>query len=110
MRTEHKEHKFKVVEGGQQDIPRPEEGFDPGWESIDMAQYEKHTLPTAPETLEKIEAITILAGSHGQGENKDLLMHVKPAGARIWYVVLDHQETVHQGSSLLAAIDAYNRV
>lgn len=77
---------------------------------IDLASYKKHTLPTDSVALENIEAVTILAGSHGQGENKDLVMHVKPVSGSIWYVVLDHQKETYHGFSLSEAIEAYNAI
>lgn len=110
MQAEHSNYNFRVVEGGRQDAPQPDEFVEDSRQDIDMTQYKKHTLPRDEETLENIEAVTILAGSRGQGENKDLLMHVKPVGGRIWYVVLDHQQTIHEGPSLVVAIDIYNRV
>ena len=109
MQAEHR--KFRTVEGGQQNKPQPSKDWpDEAREDIDPARPEKHTLPIDEGTLEKLETVTILAGSRGQGENKDLIMHVKPVGGRIWYTVLDHQQPVHEGPSLLAAIDTYNRV
>ena len=110
MQAEHSNYNFRVIEGGRQGAAQPEEFVEDSRQDINMTQYEKHTLPTDEETLEKIEAVTSLAGSRGQGENKDLLMHVKPIGRRIWYAVMDHQQTIYEGPSLLAAIDTYNRV
>lgn len=96
---------LRLVRGGLGD-----QEYDPAGAEVDMASYEKHTLPTDSESLTDIEVVTILAGSHGQGENKDLVMHARPIDGSIWYIVLDHQKEVFRGSAFIEAIEAYNKV
>ena len=81
---------------------------DPGWD-LTMANYEKHTLPTDMASLESFMVMIVIAGSHGQGESKDLVMHSRPTTGEVWFSVLDHQEEIYQGCSFQEAVKTYNQ-
>lgn len=50
----------------------------------------------------------LLAASHGNGDSKTLTMYTIPGGDQ-WYEVMDHGQKIYSGSSLIDAIDIYNR-
>ena len=67
----------------------------------------KHTITKKDLDFDNI---TRLAADHGKGTNKTFDMVVNAVNKRIWYVVVDHNDTIFSGHDIDIAIELYNKI